>query len=222
MTAPVPQSTFRLTRFVAVQVRAWDEAIAFYRDVLGLRLAAGHKNEVRFEGDAITLFVERVSAEDAPPALAAQFPGKTFFEFEVSDFAAASAMLTAAGCRISSSGAGALSAMFTDPFGLSFHVYARGAALPEIDVIRLACTFFGTVQGVGFRQTNAKIAQSFPAVTGWIRNESDGSVALTAEGDVAQVEAFLARLQERWTTHITSAQIVRTPSRAEFRDFSIR
>lgn len=221
MIAPVPHTTFRLTRFVAVQVRDWDEAIVFYRDVIGLRLAAGHSNEVRFDGDAITLFVERID-DGEPLAAPARFAGKTFMEFEVSDFASASAQLLAAGCRISPSGAGPLSAMVSDPFGLSFHIYARGAVLPEIDVIRLTVMFVGRVQGVGFRQTNAKIAKSHPGVTGWIRNERDGSVALVAEGATVNVEAFLGQIQQQWAAHIATSHVVRSACRAEFRDFAIR
>jgi acylphosphatase len=53
--------------------------------------------------------------------------------------------------------------------------------------------FQGRVQGVGFRATARSIAEEF-AVTGWVRNEQDGSVAMEVQGDECEVEGYLARL----------------------------
>ena len=53
--------------------------------------------------------------------------------------------------------------------------------------------FTGRVQGVGFRATTRAIARKHP-VTGWVRNESDGSVLAQIQGDPAAVEAVLAEL----------------------------
>jgi acylphosphatase len=52
----------------------------------------------------------------------------------------------------------------------------------------------GRVQGVGFRyfvQTAARRLQ----VTGWVRNNSDGSVSVLAEGDVPQLSKLVHALQ---------------------------
>ncbi|HEX8198954.1 MAG TPA: acylphosphatase [Isosphaeraceae bacterium] len=48
----------------------------------------------------------------------------------------------------------------------------------------------GRVQGVGFRYTARRLAGGFP-VSGYVRNLADGRVELLAEGDVADVAAFL-------------------------------
>jgi len=52
----------------------------------------------------------------------------------------------------------------------------------------------GRVQGVGFRGTTREIARGH-AVTGWVRNEADGSVLLEVQG--AGVEAFLEAVRAR-------------------------
>ncbi len=220
MTGRAP--TFRLTRFIAVQVRAWPQAIEFYRDVLGLRLVAGHEHEVRFEGDAVTLFVERMR-DDAPRDLVkGQAAGKTFFEFEVDDFERAAGALTAAGCTRSESGAGSHSAMFSDPFGLSFHVYATGAVLPDIAVVRLECRCTGRVQGVGFRHFCLQLAQRSPAISGWVRNLDDGSVEFVSQGSIVSAESFVDEIRAHWKHGIDEIHIVRAPAQADTTGFSIR
>ncbi len=47
----------------------------------------------------------------------------------------------------------------------------------------------GRVQGVSFRWYAAREAERL-GVTGWVRNEPDGSVAVFAEGDDAAVDAM--------------------------------
>ena len=61
--------------------------------------------------------------------------------------------------------------------------------------------FHGRVQGVGFRATTRAVASGF-AVTGWVRNEADGSVLAEVQGDRAQVELFLAALRARMEGYI--------------------
>lgn len=48
----------------------------------------------------------------------------------------------------------------------------------------------GRVQGVSFRAYAERQAQRL-GVTGWVRNEPDGSVAAHAEGDPEAVDAFV-------------------------------
>jgi acylphosphatase len=57
------------------------------------------------------------------------------------------------------------------------------------------------VQGVGFRYTAASVAREF-AVTGWVRNRSDGRVELTVEGKAPELERFLARLSDEMSGYI--------------------
>jgi len=66
--------------------------------------------------------------------------------------------------------------------------------------------FFGRVQGVGFRYTAAGLARDC-RVRGYVRNRSDGSVELVAQGAQADVERLLAQLDEYFAGHIES----RTP-----------
>lgn len=56
--------------------------------------------------------------------------------------------------------------------------------------------FIGHVQGVGFRATARWVAASH-AVTGWVRNEPDGTVVLEIQGDPAEIDAYLNALRER-------------------------
>ena len=52
-------------------------------------------------------------------------------------------------------------------------------------MIRRKLQFYGRVQGVGFRHTAINTA-SRPGLTGWVRNERDGSVSMEVQGlDVA-------------------------------------
>lgn len=52
----------------------------------------------------------------------------------------------------------------------------------------------GRVQGVGFRHFTMQQARRI-GVDGWVRNESDGSVRVVAEGPKDALDAFLKRLQ---------------------------
>ena len=59
---------------------------------------------------------------------------------------------------------------------------------------RRGITFKGRVQGVGFRATAADSARRFD-VTGWVRNQVDGSVRVEVQGEHSAVDAFLADLR---------------------------
>jgi acylphosphatase len=61
---------------------------------------------------------------------------------------------------------------------------------------RIRVSYGGRVQGVGFRATARRIALDLP-VTGWVRNEPDGSVTLEAQGEPADLDALARTLRER-------------------------
>lgn len=61
--------------------------------------------------------------------------------------------------------------------------------------------FTGRVQGVGFRATTRSIAEGF-AVTGWVRNEADGSVVSEVQGDRAEIDAFLEEVRQQMGRNI--------------------
>ena len=56
----------------------------------------------------------------------------------------------------------------------------------ETDCFRLGVKFWGRVQGVGFRW-NVKDVSSGYSVTGYVKNLSDGSVEMLAEGEEHEV-----------------------------------
>lgn len=53
--------------------------------------------------------------------------------------------------------------------------------------------FYGQVQGVGFRYTCRKLAAQFN-LTGWVKNELDGSVTVVVQGENKQIQRFLLGL----------------------------
>lgn len=63
-------------------------------------------------------------------------------------------------------------------------------------VTRQRVIFQGRVQGVGFRARARNAAVRFP-VTGWVRNEPDGTVMLEAQGSEQDLDAFLTELRKQ-------------------------
>jgi len=57
-------------------------------------------------------------------------------------------------------------------------------------MIRKSFRFYGRVQGVGFRRTAINAASSL-GVTGWVRNERDGSVSMEAQGFDVAIERLI-------------------------------
>lgn len=60
---------------------------------------------------------------------------------------------------------------------------------------RLSARITGRVQGVGFRNFTQMRARQL-GVTGWVRNENDGSVRLEAEGPRGALEDLAEALQQ--------------------------
>lgn len=60
---------------------------------------------------------------------------------------------------------------------------------------RLSARITGRVQGVGFRNFTQMRARQLE-LTGWVRNEQDGSVRLEAEGPRAALEELLDAVHE--------------------------
>lgn len=68
-------------------------------------------------------------------------------------------------------------------------------------MIRRRCSFSGRVQGVGFRAATVDIARAFP-VTGWVRNEPDGTVTMECQAEADELLAFLAAHRQRLAAYI--------------------
>ncbi|QHI70862.1 acylphosphatase [Tichowtungia aerotolerans] len=80
----------------------------------------------------------------------------------------------------------------------------------------------GRVQGVGFRFTCVKLAQGFE-VTGWVKNEFDGSVTLVAEGEEDQLTGLLQAIRNSLLDrYITNELIRRSSATDEFETFGVR
>lgn len=59
--------------------------------------------------------------------------------------------------------------------------------------VRKHIVFHGRVQGVGFRYTAKYLAQSL-RLTGWVKNEWDGTVTLEIQGREALIQKLLVGL----------------------------
>ena len=66
---------------------------------------------------------------------------------------------------------------------------SSGGAAP----VRLHLLFSGDVQGVGFRWTNQGLARD-AGLTGWARNEDDGTVTMEIQGAPAAIARHLDQL----------------------------
>jgi acylphosphatase len=61
---------------------------------------------------------------------------------------------------------------------------------------RRQIVFTGRVQGVGFRATARAVARRHE-VSGWVRNQSDGSVLMEVQGVPGAIEGYLEDLRAR-------------------------
>ena len=60
---------------------------------------------------------------------------------------------------------------------------------------RVSARITGRVQGVGFRNFTQRQARTL-GVTGWVRNEADGSVRLEAEGPYEQLADLVEAIHD--------------------------
>jgi acylphosphatase len=96
----------------------------------------------------------------------------------------------------------------------------RGAGEAGMERCR-AVYYTGSVQGVGFRFTARGLAQRY-AVTGYVRNLSDGRVEVMAFGEEEEVKGYLEALRESMGEYIADeeANWIQPPER--FVTFDIR
>ncbi len=62
---------------------------------------------------------------------------------------------------------------------------------------RYRMSFGGRCQGVGFRYTSADIAGRV-GLSGWVRNEDDGTVSMELQGTPSQVVLFMKLLEHAY------------------------
>ena len=87
---------------------------------------------------------------------------------------------------------------------------------------RLTVRYEGRVQGVGFRYTTVSLAQEL-SLTGWVKNEFDGSVSLVAEGAENQLMELLQGVRRSHLgRYITNELVRRSAATGEFTGFGVR
>lgn len=75
------------------------------------------------------------------------------------------------------------------------------AGMPtSTQIRRLRMRFVGEVQGVGFRWTARKVATEL-GLTGWVRNEPDGSVSMELQGPSAQLAAYFTLFDRQYASY---------------------
>jgi acylphosphatase len=94
---------------------------------------------------------------------------------------------------------------------------------PRADAMqRLDATIHGRVQGVGFRIHAARFAEEL-GLTGWVTNESRGSVRCVAEGHRDALATLLEGLREGPRGAIVDrVDVTWTAATGEFSGFTIR
>ena len=87
--------------------------------------------------------------------------------------------------------------------------------------MRYYMSFYGQVQGVGFRYTARHAAQRY-RVTGWVRNEYDGSVTCEVQGRECDIEAW--ELFIRGARYIVVERVDKKeiPEDLDERDFGVK
>lgn len=88
-------------------------------------------------------------------------------------------------------------------------------------IIRKQYRFYGRVQGVGFRYV-ARHAAAYLGVTGWVRNEYDGSVSMEAQGTAADLRQLLAMIRDGRYIEIDEIEEKDLPVEKEERGFAVR
>ena len=87
--------------------------------------------------------------------------------------------------------------------------------------MRIRVRYVGRVQGVGFRATCRGIAAR-TAVTGWVRNEEDGSVLMEVQGEIEDVQKVIGEIGRVMGRFIVRIDEVEIGEAADERGFEVR
>nr|WP_219914549.1 acylphosphatase [Thalassobacillus sp. CUG 92003] len=81
----------------------------------------------------------------------------------------------------------------------------------------------GRVQGVGFRATAQQIAGKYN-ITGWVRNQSDGSVEIEAEGSDKNLESFIQAMKKGPSTFakVENVKVEKSEQEQGFQSFEVK
>ena len=87
--------------------------------------------------------------------------------------------------------------------------------------MRYQMRFYGQVQAVGFRYTASHGAKRYN-LTGWVRNEYDGSVSCEVQGRECDIEAWLYFIDQARYIVVERVDKKEIPEDADERSFGIR
>lgn len=104
------KSQFQMTNNIAMGINNSQEAIVFYRNVLGMKVEEEFDNETKLTVSGTNFYMENSEQNDV------------FFEFAVEDFSEALALLKEHGCNILKE-YNNRSVMIEDPYGMKFHLF---------------------------------------------------------------------------------------------------
>lgn len=86
----------------------------------------------------------------------------------------------------------------------------------------LLVRYSGDVQGVGFRATVRRLAQDYP-LTGWVKNDPDGSVSMVVSGRRGDVDAFLRAVRDSRLGPLIEREVVEPqPDGSGWDGFNVR
>jgi acylphosphatase len=86
---------------------------------------------------------------------------------------------------------------------------------------QIQATVHGRVQGVGFRYNTLQIAQEL-RVTGFVRNRSDGTVEIVAEGSDDQLNELIDWVHRGPSgAQVTQVDVTKSDDQSRFDRFSI-
>lgn len=88
-------------------------------------------------------------------------------------------------------------------------------------LVRHHIVFSGRVQGVGFRYRAMYAAQSL-GLTGWVKNDWDGSVVMEVQGRQSQIDQMIGMIQQGSYIYIEDIKLKKIPLTEDERSFKIR
>jgi len=87
-------------------------------------------------------------------------------------------------------------------------------------ITRIRYNFKGRVQGVGFRYTACKAAEACN-LTGFVKNEWDGSVTVEAQGEARDIGRMLKMIEQGRFIEIESRESKKLPIVEDERSFRV-
>ena len=94
-------------------------------------------------------------------------------------------------------------------------------SMDENGKVACALKIHGRVQGVGFRYSAVTAARR-AGVSGWVRNERDGTVSAFCEGDREDVDRFIAWCRKGPpAAHVRNVELEEKTFRGRYRDFNV-